>query len=434
VKLADFGLSKKRTGDTTNLPLAGTQSYMAPEVWNFIPGAGAGSGYTTAVDLWALGCIVYRLACGRVPFPPGVSLMKFCDNQLPSVLFNIPLSGAGFEFLKRLLRPHPESRMNVTEALSHHWITGETIPVESSKSVYTIAKSPEVSAQDSTATIVTTEVRTSDAAGSLYTTESTLDYNTFTHAGLQSRRPSLSLVPSIGDQNSAANRLELREASEIRANSSLDIINFSLRFPLLYPESLETERPSESLLFAGGRENLLTTARESGESSLTMKGVLPNGKTQPSKSSGYQPLNNSTTSPLNMRRKETACAASLLMDSPLPSNMGNLSTVTPKTPVVESYLPLEQQTLAAPWEQKTPSYDPITSSTPSPKEKDPRQARLNATLASEEERKDMFNAFFPSQDEENQAGLNAFSELYEENEAMRNTITAAAATGTCIVS
>jgi serine/threonine protein kinase len=193
---------------------------MAPEVWNFIPGAG--SKYTTAVDLWALGCIVYRLACGRVPFPPGVSLMKFCDNQLPSVFLDVLLSRAGVEFLKRLLRPHPGSRMNATEAINHHWITGVTVPVEPPERSYTVTNSPEASAQDSTATVARTEVKGSGSAGMLYTTESTLDYNTATHAGLQSRRPSVYSKHSVGDQNSAVSRPGFRETTDDRSHSTRD--------------------------------------------------------------------------------------------------------------------------------------------------------------------------------------------------------------------
>jgi hypothetical protein len=148
--------------------------------------------------------------------------MKFCNNQLPSVFLDIPLSRAGFEFLKRLLKPQPGSKMNVTEAINHHWITGETIPVEPSERLDTLIKSPEASAHDSTAAIT---VRGSGAADPLYSTEYTLDYNTITHAGLQSWRPSLSLEHPIGDQNSAVSRLEIRGTSEKRTNSSLDTVD-----------------------------------------------------------------------------------------------------------------------------------------------------------------------------------------------------------------
>jgi hypothetical protein len=71
-----------------------------------------------------------------------------------------------------------------------------------------------------------------------------------------------------------------------------------------------------------------------------------------------------------MRWRETSRAASLWMDSELPSYMANLSTVTPKAPMFESHLPLEHPTLATLSEQKTatfdktPSYDPIISSIP----------------------------------------------------------------------
>ena len=103
---------------------------------------------------------------------------------------------------------------------------------------------------------------------------------------------------------------------------------------------------------------------------LTINGVLPDRKTQTSKSSRDQPPNNPTTSPLIMRWRETSRAASLWMDSELPSYIANLSTITPKPPVAEPHLPLEHPTLATLSEQKTatfdktPSYDPIISSIP----------------------------------------------------------------------
>jgi hypothetical protein len=191
----------------------------------------------------------------------------------------------------------------------------------------------------------------------------------------------------------------MRGTSEKRTSSSSDI---SMYDPPR-PEKLEPERSSESLLFGGGREDLLTTARESDDSTLTIKGVLPDGRTQLSKPSRDQLPNNPTTSPLNMRRKKASRAASLWMDSELPSYIANLSTVTPKPPVAEPHLPLEHPSLATLSEQKTPSYDPITSSTPPLKEMDPHQARLNARFASE---KFIYNVLFGS-DEEKKARLDA---------------------------
>lgn len=78
MKLADFGLSKRRTEDTALRTQTGTQAYMAPEILNYIPGH---SEYTYAVDIWALGCIIYRLISGVVPFPPGLSLTNFCGDE-----------------------------------------------------------------------------------------------------------------------------------------------------------------------------------------------------------------------------------------------------------------------------------------------------------------------------------------------------------------
>jgi hypothetical protein len=186
----------------------------------------------------------------------------------------------------------------------------------------------------------------------------------------------------------------------MRTDNSSDIINFSTRFPPLHPENLQPEKPSGSLTFAGGGEDLLKAAQESGDSTLTMRGVLPDGMTQPSKSPAYQPPNNPTTSPLNTRRKETSRAANLWMDSELPSNMANLSIETLKPPMAESHLPLEHPTLATFWEQKTatfnktPSYDPITPSTPPPKEMDPLKTKVNSLFGSDESNAAIFNALW----------------------------------------
>lgn len=64
IKLIDFGISRRfrRRGDLFDMwTITGTLYYRAPEMFT-------GAGYRQAVDVWAAGVLLYRLACGRTPF------------------------------------------------------------------------------------------------------------------------------------------------------------------------------------------------------------------------------------------------------------------------------------------------------------------------------------------------------------------------------
>merc|ERR1712179_531087 len=60
VKIGDFGLA---TSFADNRPgsLVGTLDYMAPEVLKK-------KEYSTASDVWSIGCMVFELMCGAPPF------------------------------------------------------------------------------------------------------------------------------------------------------------------------------------------------------------------------------------------------------------------------------------------------------------------------------------------------------------------------------
>jgi len=61
VKITDFGVARA-VGETalSNAVLVGTFAYMPPERWRGEPSAVSG-------DVWAAGCVLYRLICGRTP-------------------------------------------------------------------------------------------------------------------------------------------------------------------------------------------------------------------------------------------------------------------------------------------------------------------------------------------------------------------------------
>ncbi|GJJ73169.1 hypothetical protein EMPS_05527 [Entomortierella parvispora] len=64
VMLIDFGLARRATGPKALTSLCGTVSYMAPE----IDAGEESNGYTTNVDIWSLGILLFRMLVGEYPF------------------------------------------------------------------------------------------------------------------------------------------------------------------------------------------------------------------------------------------------------------------------------------------------------------------------------------------------------------------------------
>jgi serine/threonine protein kinase len=98
---------------------------MAPEVRLVLDVQDSSSEYTNAVDIWATGCIVYRLVAGHVPFPQIKSLVKYCEDE-SLFLYDDPF-GSGTEkdgstFLRQLLISDPNGRPTASQALKHSWI------------------------------------------------------------------------------------------------------------------------------------------------------------------------------------------------------------------------------------------------------------------------------------------------------------------------
>ena len=79
VKLTDFGLSKIfETEDDKAFTICGTPQYLAPEILQK-------KGYNKSVDWWSLGCVMYEMLTGKIPYPikKGIKLnLKIYEQQV----------------------------------------------------------------------------------------------------------------------------------------------------------------------------------------------------------------------------------------------------------------------------------------------------------------------------------------------------------------
>jgi serine/threonine protein kinase len=124
IKIGDFGVSKRLSGDSSTIARTqvGSLGYMAPEVVS----TGNAGGHTTSVDLWALGCVVYRMVTGGLPFPTvdEIYSYRFGIRAFPwQELELVNFSNAGLAFTESLLKADPEKRATAELALESDWIT-----------------------------------------------------------------------------------------------------------------------------------------------------------------------------------------------------------------------------------------------------------------------------------------------------------------------
>lgn len=126
VKITDFGLAKFSDGQTFMKTFCGTLAYVAPEVITGTKTDSQHPKYSSLVDMWSLGCLVYVLLTSHLPFhgktqPQLFQKIKLGEfHEAPLRLYNV--SDQGIDFLRRCLQVDPVNRMTAEEALRHPWI------------------------------------------------------------------------------------------------------------------------------------------------------------------------------------------------------------------------------------------------------------------------------------------------------------------------
>jgi calcium-dependent protein kinase len=126
IKITDFGLSAVvASPDAVLTDPCGSAFYIAPEIF--------ARSYTKAVDVWALGVILYLLLSGNVPFGSTAKSEPevYAAIKAQSLCFGPDwnhLSGHARELVSGLLEKDPVKRYTLEQALSHPWVTGESAP------------------------------------------------------------------------------------------------------------------------------------------------------------------------------------------------------------------------------------------------------------------------------------------------------------------
>ncbi|EDO17645.1 hypothetical protein Kpol_1004p19 [Vanderwaltozyma polyspora DSM 70294] len=119
VKIADFGLAKF-TGELqfTNT-LCGTPSYVAPEVLRK-------TGYTSKVDIWSTGVLLYVCLCGFPPFSDQLGPPTLKEQILQGKFaFFSPywdeINDSVLHLISNLLVVNPAQRYSIEDMINHEW-------------------------------------------------------------------------------------------------------------------------------------------------------------------------------------------------------------------------------------------------------------------------------------------------------------------------
>ena len=133
IRIADFGLAKIIGSSTATSTLAGTPSYIPPEMLSASQNTKQVMAYTNKVDSWSAGVVLYICLCGFPPFsselapPPMKQQIREGRYQFTRPYWD-SISDSAIDLVQRLLTVDVESRYSVKDALQHPWMT-ESLPI-----------------------------------------------------------------------------------------------------------------------------------------------------------------------------------------------------------------------------------------------------------------------------------------------------------------
>ena len=117
-KIVDFGLAKIIGPSNTASEPFGTLGYVAPEVLRKQP-------YTFSCDVWSIGCIIYALLSGSLPFDHESQKETIRMTLEDKLVFDLAcwdnVSSTAKDLVTKLLIKDPKQRISLDAAMAHPW-------------------------------------------------------------------------------------------------------------------------------------------------------------------------------------------------------------------------------------------------------------------------------------------------------------------------
>jgi serine/threonine protein kinase len=115
--VVDFGLAKVAEAAHMHATVAGTPSYMAPEVQD-----ASAHGYTAIVDMWSMGAILYQMLRGRPPFSVGSTSRVVAFDDDDDGVWATLRDPAVIDLIRQLMAIDPNERLDANRAIHHPWL------------------------------------------------------------------------------------------------------------------------------------------------------------------------------------------------------------------------------------------------------------------------------------------------------------------------
>ena len=122
IKIVDFGIAGLCAGHKSEITKAGSTFYLPPEIFKK-----KNVTASPALDIWAIGCILYAMLVGKLPFVDKSDnriIQKILETE-PDFNKKLKLSHEVIDLCKKLLCKNPEKRIKMLNIKEHPWFLGK---------------------------------------------------------------------------------------------------------------------------------------------------------------------------------------------------------------------------------------------------------------------------------------------------------------------